>query len=1454
MSSAAAAHLAHIDLIPSSFVSCAVAGAFSAPGRQDELALARHDAIELLRVANRASHATAHREPTFATVRAIARVAALRPGQCDSLAVTSDSGALSLLRFAPAESRFVIEAEHVFGRGGVRRAVPGHFLAADYRGRAIYVAALEATKLVYPLLRVTDAATGDDRVCLQSPIELTRPGTFTLALCALFGGPLEADQPRFAALEAERGAATRLVVIYEYDAAMQTAVAVASVAVPCAAPPTALVALPAQSVVAPLGGVLVIAPGDEQVHALALAPSRGGGGDAAGALTLTQISATTPRRAELPPAERPVALTGVTAFARGRRDVTLVQSELGDLFRVELSVAAAQAGAAADGPGRGATSDAAQRPAQRAQLTVRYFDTTPVAAAMVILRAGVLAVFGDSGSSALYRITGLGPDSDAYLTGRFHVRTDLGGGAVATREVHQFRAAPRTSNLEPILSFAPHVAPSAPTLQMALLPAGVLAAAAADRDGAAGALASSSRGGAAPPPPSSSSSAARGFGRAFVVVRGKGVENSGVALLRFGHRATINGAYALDGAFDSAVVLSAAGQFLVSSRANSRTIVFATETLTVVQPSGFVETSDTLAAAELPDGRGVVQVHRLGMRHLGRATAPAAAPTAASKAATKPSAPAPAAADAPCHDWRHPAARRIAHAAANTAGQVLLGFESGGLMLFEYDAASATLRDAAAAESWDAVACVAVAPAAAAGARADIGVVCRGGVARDLALIRLTSATAPVPLRALQAVPTSRLRFNVAPVSVALCEMGAAARLFLVAGLEDGTVVRVPVDARTGALDTAHLSEVVCGAAPAHVVASPRDRSCLVRCASALWRLAVADTQTYTQVPVSVVGDDTTWSNACFVCALATQQLPDALLIVNAQAKLIAIATLDASSPFYESALARPAATGGRAMARRVLFSRDRAVGVVLECEGLSRCHRIRAAAAENDAAAAGGGGAAATGRSGAVVRPRDAAAAATVVASGEEGFVWALSTFNLQRAVAAGAGAASSRVLAHHVQRFDPAAAGGADDGVTGGGAGRFGVLGGSSGLGAALAVAVGQLRAADARGGAVTSERANAELVIVSVAQGAVSAAPLRAGADAGALQPMLYTLSLSSSGALTLLHRTIIDEAATCLHITPVSRWLVAGCGRTLAFYVPGRSQLLRKTLVADAVPTRVVALASSAEDLLCVADAHESIFLFRIAANARHEPVAVLFADDIVPRGVTCAVFVDPLTVAVGDRFGTVAVLRCTAEALAFGATLAAAAVDDSDAALERAAVASSEATRLKGAPRKLVEVASFFVGAAVVSLDREFQVTAPRTAAAAGGVSGDGGAGDGGGASTPVLVYGTALGRIGALLPLSDDDFAHLARVERVLRAEFAPLLGRDHAAYRSSFTPSAGVVDVAFVAHAWRSRKEAVEGAVRAQTLEAQTRAESVGLPPKGARPLEAGLSELFSRAVGNVE
>ena len=239
------------------------------------------------------------------------------------------------------------------------------------------------------------------------------------------------------------------------------------------------------------------------------------------------------------------------------------------------------------------------------------------------------------------------------------------------------------------------------------------------------------------------------------------------------------------------------------------------------------------------------------------------------------------------------------------------------------------------------------------------------------------------------------------------------------------------------------------------------------------------------------------------------------------------------------------------------------------------------------------------------------------------------------------------------------------------------------------------------------------------------------------------------------LELVHSTPVEGIPRAL--TAYRGRLLVGMGNALRLYDLGKKRLLRKCEYRG-LPCEVSTLHTMGPRIY-VGDAQDS---FVFAKYKKTENKFHVFADDTVPRHITAAIPLDYDTIAGGDRFGNVSVLRLPPEISA--------AVEEDPTAGKYAA----EGGRLGGAPNRLQAICNFHVGESVTSLQRATMQ--------AGGEE--------------VMLYSTISGAIGALYPFSSretvDSFQHL---EMHMRQEAPPLLGRDHLAYRSAYVPVKDVID-----------------------------------------------------------
>ena len=236
-----------------------------------------------------------------------------------------------------------------------------------------------------------------------------------------------------------------------------------------------------------------------------------------------------------------------------------------------------------------------------------------------------------------------------------------------------------------------------------------------------------------------------------------------------------------------------------------------------------------------------------------------------------------------------------------------------------------------------------------------------------------------------------------------------------------------------------------------------------------------------------------------------------------------------------------------------------------------------------------------------------------------------------------------------------------------------------------------------------------------------------------------------SVGTIAGLELLHSTPTEDVPGAL--CEFGGRLACGVGKALRLYDVGKKRLLKKC-EHRGIPTMVKDIQVVA-DRLWVSDTQESVHLVKYRSE---DNAFTIVADDSLPRYVTATCVLDYDSVAVGDKFGNVAVLRLPAETSRR---------IDADPSGGKAMEGTAW---LNAAPNKLDVVSCIHVGDVVTDLRRA--VLQP------GG--------------TESLVYGTVSGGIGALTPFAGREEADFFQyLEMHMRTHLSPLCGRDHLAYRS---------------------------------------------------------------------
>ncbi|RPB25601.1 hypothetical protein L211DRAFT_822364 [Terfezia boudieri ATCC MYA-4762] len=374
MASTSNMFLYSLSILPPSAISQAVLGAFSGK-KQQEIVVAQGSRLTLLRPdASQAKVQTVLSHDVFGIIRSLASFR-LAGSSKDYIIVGSDSGRITILEYNPTLNKFNRVHLETFGKSGVRRVIPGQYLACDPKGRACLIASVEKNKLVYVLNRNAQA-----ELTISSPLEAHKSHCLVFALVALDVGY---ENPIFACLEVDYGEADqdptgkayeeieKMLVYYELDLGLNHVVR--KWAEPVDRTANCLFQVPGGT--DGPSGVLVCAE-DSIYYRHSGRPSH---------------RVPIPRRkgATEDPNRRRVIVSGVMHKMRGAF-FFLLQTEEGDLFKVTLE----------------------HEEGQVERIRIKYFDTVPIATSLCILKSGFLFVAAETGNHHFYQFEKLGDDDE----------------------------------------------------------------------------------------------------------------------------------------------------------------------------------------------------------------------------------------------------------------------------------------------------------------------------------------------------------------------------------------------------------------------------------------------------------------------------------------------------------------------------------------------------------------------------------------------------------------------------------------------------------------------------------------------------------------------------------------------------------------------------------------------------------------------------------------------------------------------------------------------------------------------------------------------------------------------------------------------------------------------------------------------------------------------------------
>lgn len=1419
-------NLYHLTAIPATAISAIAQGSFTS-ARQQELIVSTGTSIELYRLLPKEGRLAAlFRCETFSQIRALS--AFRLPGtRRDYLIVTSDAGTIAVLSPDPQTASFRTVHAEPFGRTGCRRAVPGQFLAAEPRGRACMVAAIERTKFAYVLNHDSQ-----DNLTISSPLEAHRSSCATFALHAVDVG---FENPVFVSLErAYSDGARKELVYYELDLGLNHVVR--KLVSPVRS--SSFVVLPVPGHTDGPGGVLVCSAGyvsysnlfneadeDTQPPNFETGADRTEDGNDQMALP-KRLEAALPFRQGTSQSDAMVVCGTAYHDRKGNAFFFMLCTEHGDLIKAELTWS----------PEDGVT-----------ELRLAYFDSLPApAVTMTIFRSGYLFVVLEGYDALLLKFKAVDvPDDDpAGGQSRNALTTastdatfmDIGSDSSARQEDHSMNLDNSTNGTHPMpfsnpgtnsksdtrLWFTPR-----PRLKYLVLSSTVESLApilsmcnAIDVDGESAVVMSTGRGKCA---------------SVRVLRRGTGVidMSSPYAL-----PSKITNVFTFKDRVDSAFHR----YIVVSFRDRTKVLLVGESKVEETFASGLELSAPTLCAGQISEN-SLVQVHAQGVRFVRGGN-----PDDAS-------------------EWKPPVPSRIIGACCNN-DQVVTALSSGAVVYFEVDLQRNALLevekiqgalvpsggDAYASGGDDRSNASLAIPEVPPGRRRASFFAVGDGTVRKVRLYRVNNDGS---------IEALGVHLAPAPVeSLAFADFGLVSRrgmlggatnsqkagtidhnaqyeplLNLVIGTKHGAVVRLAVDGVTGSMgdkrstfigpDRVRVRTTSMGGVPICFVLGSRPHVLFAQGG---------------RIVSSPLGTESVQHASSF----SSEESPDGFVAAHgSKLRLLSLSMLHALQAGAEIPAPSPAGVLPAPTAMGCMFQLTRS-------QAASSVRRVvRIAEQSFDGIRKEGG----TGK-----RPRsqnmfiviesdhravqltstdgskqhevgDTPGAPVLPESGPDS---SASTINIAGAVpiiaksglgtrhvqvrSAGIGYWSSRMILVRIGASDGAETENEDE-----------EFDGSNPLFNFNSDAVSYLDSVTLKApvdcflSAVSTcsfvpEETDTETVsyvVVSHAHKLIVSATEREvgkGDDKG-VYGALTVYRIDSTLKLRKVHETRVEEPVYAM--AAFRDMVVAGVGSTLRLYALGKRQLLRKMEYRLAVPNGICAIAVSGGDRLFVADRRESVTLFKyikpsggnsaIVHNASQSVKIdgaldvgrlVAIASDEVSRWVTCLCALDYNTACGGDKFGNIFVLRLPIEV--------APGMEEVGVGASAFPVAGSTTrggrSGTQFAKHRLHVEACLHVGSVISG------VTAARMNGAyvGGGASGRNSSGGKAAAEKavaedvgdPSIVYGTMDGVVGVIAPLQMESDVQFARsLEMVMRKGWRSIVGRDHLSFRSSFYTASGMID-----------------------------------------------------------
>ncbi|KAL7715899.1 Pre-mRNA-splicing factor rse-1 [Entamoeba marina] len=302
--------------------------------------------------------------PTFCLVRSISTIR-IGTEQNDYIVIGSDSGSISLLRYDPITNSIKTLHNEIFGKTGVRRAVPGEYISVDPQGRAVMIGSIEKQKLVYIFNR--DNVGG---VTITSPLEAHKSHSICYGIVGLDVGY---DNPMFASIEVDydeqylphvdHRIIKKNLVLYELDLGLNHVTRKHSEPIH----PTSNYLIPIPSVIdgVPLG-LFICSENEITWYSFGSLP----------------VTIPLPRRDNLKSKQTTIITSHITHVRKGKHFI-LLQNEFGDLLKITFTT----------------TKEGILE-----NFDIVYFDTIPSALNLCLSKRGHLFCPAEYGDSYIYRL------------------------------------------------------------------------------------------------------------------------------------------------------------------------------------------------------------------------------------------------------------------------------------------------------------------------------------------------------------------------------------------------------------------------------------------------------------------------------------------------------------------------------------------------------------------------------------------------------------------------------------------------------------------------------------------------------------------------------------------------------------------------------------------------------------------------------------------------------------------------------------------------------------------------------------------------------------------------------------------------------------------------------------------------------------------------------------------